>query len=51
MGGRNEAYGLERIRTSRGPMAEEPDGWCGVISGSEVLLAGAAVSRWDFDTR
>lgn len=34
-----------------GPVAEEPNGWCEVISGRYVFLAGAAVSRWDFDMR
>lgn len=30
-------------------MAEEPNGWCEVVSGRHVFLARAAVSRWDFE--
>ena len=50
VGGRNETDGSERVRTSWGPMAGQPDGRYGVISGSDALLAGAAASRWDYDT-
>lgn len=49
MGERNEVYGFERIGTSRGLVAEEPRGWCEAINERGVLLAEAAVSRWDFD--
>lgn len=50
-GGRNEAHGSERIRTSMGPVAEEPNGWCEITSGRDIFLAGAAVSRWGFAMR
>lgn len=50
VGERNEVYGFERIGTSRGLVAEEPRGWCEAINERGVLLAEAAVSRWDFDT-
>lgn len=48
---RNEAYGFESIRTSRGLVAEEPRGWgwCEAISERSVFLAKAAMSRWDCD--
>lgn len=46
---RNEAYGLERIMTYRGLVAEEPRGWCEAVSERSVFLAEAAMSRWDFD--
>lgn len=46
---RSETDRSERVRTSRGPVAGQPDGRCGVIRGSNALLAGAAASRWDCD--
>ena len=50
VGGRNKADRSGRVRISRGPVAGQPDGHRGVISGSDALLAGAAASRWDCDT-
>lgn len=34
-----------------GPVAAKPNKKCEVTSGSNEFLAGAAVSRWDFDIR